>query len=1022
MGATAADGARVDVRLLGGVDVLVEGRLAALGGAKPRAVLAFLAIQPGRVVSADRIVDGVWGERAPTSVRSSLQVHVSSVRKALASLGAPEVIETRQGGYVFAVEPDAVDLHRFTEQTAVARTAFQAGDLRLAESHGRRAIQMWRGAPFAGLGDVPFVVGRVSTLEDDYVSLIELLADVEISLGRAADVVGELEQLVASHPYRESAWARLALALYRSGRQVDALERMRAVRTLLAEELGLDPSPDLAALEVAILNHDPALLGARLATDGIAPAATDSRLPMLRALVGRDELVAQVSAELRDGPTGACVTLVGPGGVGKTALAVFCAARFAGEVGMARFVDLAEIDADAAVLPAVAMALGMRVDDPSDLESGLVQALAHVDAPLLVFDNCEHVLNGALAAIGTLTARCPGLRVMATTREALGLAGERQVRCAPLSVAAGAELFVRQARAADRDYVVSPDEAAAIERLVTRLDGLPLAIELFAARVASLSAADMVSQLDDAALMRAAWRNSPTSRHRTLADAITWSYDLLDPAERRALRRMAVLSGRADLACLAAVCEAGVGSVEILVQRSLVVAERTATGMRYRLLETVRAFATELLGAEPGDTAATEQRLYEHTVAWATSLRERLESADPAPAFADLEANAANVRSAYLIATRASDPAAPARLLAALGVWAPTVLTSLPELTTWVHDAYARLPAGDPLRGNLGLVLSRRRAIGAVDERRLVDEALAIAQARGDAELEAAARVGLAQTALVDVHTAGVLAEQAIISAERAGAPIGVGAGLLYGGIALVRARQPAAASALLDRHTLTGTARFGIFEPQVLWVRGRIAFASGDLDTAQRWFEASGAAAQRAGTEFGLTFAWYGLAEVARLRGDLAAAFSLYSRSLAVVTLTEPNEASTDRMMVVWTACLLGELGVAEHETAILRRDAESQRRITADADETVDACAVVAEGALALARGARSLAAEKFVRAIQVWASMDVWDLVADLLDRMPETLGAPDDGAAFAVAAAELRVGQITCADAARLVSAR
>jgi len=331
-----------------------------------------------------------------------------------------------------------------------------------------QARELWRGVPLAGIGEAPFVKGRVAALESEYLALVDLYADIDIALGRSADVLGELGWVVAEHPYREPTWARLALALYRAGRQVDALARLRAARRLLADDLGLEPSEELAALEVAILNQDPALGGAAIriaAAEHWAGASSElismSHLPTGRRLVGRDDLVRSIVDLVG---VERLVTIVGPGGAGKTSVAVAAATALMGV--SVRFAELGSIGDPQGLLPTLLAAVGRRSDDLDQALGAMVARLNSFCQPVLVLDNCEHLLSSVSSAVVELLGACPSLSVLATSREPLGVPGESIISCPPLTVESAIDLWTARSQSADRDYVADETERIAVRVMI----------------------------------------------------------------------------------------------------------------------------------------------------------------------------------------------------------------------------------------------------------------------------------------------------------------------------------------------------------------------------------------------------------------------------------------------------------------------------------------------------------------------------------------------------------------------------
>jgi predicted ATPase/DNA-binding SARP family transcriptional activator len=619
----------MELGILGPLRVRAGGEEIPVAGAKRRALLAVLLLHHrDEVVSADRLIDELWGEGPPATAAKSLQVHVSELRRAL---GEGQPIVTRPTGYAVELAPGALDLEHLERHLGDARRLRAAGDLEGAADALHAGLALFRGPPLADVELLGRDAGEGARLDGIRPAALEDRLELDLALGRHAAAIPELETLVAEHPYRERLHAHLMLALYRAGRQADALAAFRRARGVLVEELGLDPGPELQRLEAAVLAQDPAL-------DLDAPPPRRAAPPALPAppsdLVGRDAELEEVAALLRD-PAVRLVTVLGPGGVGKTRLALELAHRLAPELrDGARFVPLAAID------------------DRDRLE----QELAHDDPgaeELLVLDNFEQLVDAAPAVADLLTG-APGVTVLVTSQAALRLRGEHEVALAPLRVEAAVELFVRRARAFDA-------ADATIAEICTRLDGLPLAIELAAARTRLLTPAAILERLGRRLdLLTGGPRDAP-ARQRTLRAAIEWSHDLLEPPERRLLAQLAVFAGGWPLDGAEAVAGDVLDGLETLVDRSLAV----RGGDRFDMLETVHEFAREQLAASGEQDAIAARH-----AAWALALAEAAESGLEGPEQAEwlrrLDAERENLRAAAEWAVAAGDAETAQRLGAAL--------------------------------------------------------------------------------------------------------------------------------------------------------------------------------------------------------------------------------------------------------------------------------------------------------------------------------------------------------------------
>jgi predicted ATPase/DNA-binding SARP family transcriptional activator len=693
-----------------GVTQVWDGESAVpLGGGKLRALLTVLVMNAGRAVGPERLIDEVWADEPPADATGALQALVARLRRTLGR----EAVASEPGGYRLDAGPEAVDLFAFEAAVRDGERALEDGDAAGAADILDRALGWWRGPVFADLPDRAAAAARPEALR---LTARRLRIEADLAMGRAAQALPALREAVQDHPLDEAFHVQLIRALRAEGRTADALVAFDAARTVLAETLGADPGPELRALHAELLNQEASVPPARpqratprgtsrdrtvpdpavphsAASDRATAPHADTPGPevvpprrvrgnlraRLTSFVGREAELRDIAADLA---AVRLVTLTGPGGSGKTRLAQEAADRTDYPDGV-WLAELAPLDDPAGVPHAVLSALGRRDtlllaasrDRPAEAhaEDPLERLLDHCAQRrlLLVLDNCEHVIGAAADLTAELLAVCPGVTVLATSREPLGVPGEVVRPVEPLPPEPAYRLF------GERAAVVRPgaaayggaDDAEAVHEICRRLDGLPLAIELAAARLRALSPRQIADRLDDRFRLLTGGSRTLLPRQQTLRAVVDWSWDLLDEPERAALRTLSVFSGGCTLTAAEAVCGPdALETVAQLVDKSLVVAEHgRAGGTRYRLLETIHEYAAERLAAVPEEAAAAAAR---HTAFFrdlAVTTDPKLRGADQLYWLEVLETELDNIRAALHRAVSARNEADGLALVMAMG-------------------------------------------------------------------------------------------------------------------------------------------------------------------------------------------------------------------------------------------------------------------------------------------------------------------------------------------------------------------
>ncbi|MEV4052765.1 BTAD domain-containing putative transcriptional regulator [Amycolatopsis sp. NPDC049688] len=674
-----------------------------IGGARLRMLLARLALDAGRAVPADALVDGLWGAEPPSDAANALQSLVSRLRKAL-----PVAVESGPGGYRLAVAPGDVDAERFERLAADGRRELAAGRDAHAADLLTEALSLWQGAALADVLDAPFAPAPARRLTALRAEAAEDRFEALIRLGDHAAVLADLAVAADADPLRERLAGLRIRALCAAGRQSEALGVYAGIRRTLADQLGVDPSAELQEIHVAALRGEFA-----------PPSPVADRLPTrLTTFVGRDDelkLLAELLGSAR------LVTLAGPGGAGKTRLATEAASRHpAHQQGRVWFAALAGVRDPDDVTGALLGALEIREiraeteinrRQPEPVEQA-VEVLGGAEA-LLVLDNCEHVVDAAARLADELLQRAPKLRILATSREPLAITGEALCPLGPLPVPAeraapeeaaeldSTRLFLDRAAAVRPDFVLDESTVDSVGEICRRLDGMPLALELAAARLRSMTVAQIAGRLGDRFRLLTSGSRTALPRQRTLRAVVEWSWDLLAEAELVLARRLAVFTGGAEAAAIEAVCaDELLPAADVpyvlgsLVEKSIVDTVDGAAGEpRYRMLETLRAYATERL-VESGEHDRTRRVMAAYYAEFAERLEPTLRTADQLAAIDRFEAESVNMIAALRGAIEMSDVDNAVALLDGM-FWYLTILGQGGRVGSLIRDTLAfgdRLP------------------------------------------------------------------------------------------------------------------------------------------------------------------------------------------------------------------------------------------------------------------------------------------------------------------------------------------
>jgi predicted ATPase/DNA-binding SARP family transcriptional activator len=838
---------RAELRVLGPVELVgPQGVVTTMPGKKHRNLLCVMALAGGRACSVDELVEALWGLSPPESARKLVQTYVSQLRKVLpAGIG----IVTRGGSYALALEDAYLDADEFERFLGEARGALDASNSALAVSLAEKALRLWRGQPYGDVAYEEFAHTEIERLKDLRVLALELRFDGLVRLGGHDEALGEILALADEHPFRERLQELAMLALYRAGRQADALERFARLRRHLDDELGLEPGADLRRLQRQILEQDPDLeIMTERAVLGMLPEPPN-------ALVGREGELEALEGLLRN-RAARLLVLTGAGGSGKTRLALEAARRVASSYANgALMVELAPLEEAELVLPTIVHAVGAsHTREP-------LEALAEALGPremLLVIDNVEHV-SAAAASFVDLLSRAAHLTLLVTSRSVLHLTGERVVPVPPLELEASEQLFEERARALRADFRISPTNREIVREICRRVDGLPLAIELAAARTRALPAEAVLARLTERLSFLAGGPRDLPARQQTLHETLDWSYDLLSEDERTLLTRLAVFRGGGTLPAIADICldgddHAALDLIEGLLDASLVVAYQVDSEARYGLLETVRQYASERLNYLTPDN--TEQRHAE----WYLDLAERAEAGLSTERQTELlqilETEHDNARAALAFLVTHGETALALRLTVALSRF-------------WY------------VRGHLG------------EARRHLQTVVPTAM-RADPLLRRRAETAGASIALLqgDYQTATMYAEQALQSAHQAGEPRFVANALSNLGAIVLAAGDDARATIVLE-EAVTRAREVGDDRINALALNnlGDLALATENYDRAKPLFEESLNLLRALGDTSNISRSLFNLGAATMMLGDMSTAAARFHESLELALQANDQE-----------------------------------------------------------------------------------------------------------------------------------
>ena len=884
----------MEVMLLGPLEVRDRGRPLSVPGSRPRALLALLALNAGRVMPAQRLIELLWGDEVPPSAANALQVHVSTLRKVLEPKGPPyKLLVSDRAGYALKIDPAQIDYAHFEQLVQRGHQALKRGEVEVCAQLLSEATNLWRGSPLADLADQPWSIGEATRLEELRVTATEDRIEAELAMGRHSELIPELEALVAMHPFRERLRGQLMLALYRCGRQAEASDAYQKTREVLVEGLGMEPGFELQQLLKAILNQEPSL-GTPIRE---RPVARLDNLPaLLTTFVGRGVELAEIRSLLS---ANRLVTLTGVGGIGKTRLAIEVARGLVDSYERGVWLtSLASLNDPALVPEAVTAVLAIRGQAG---ESQTQWLIAHLNDRqcLILLDNCEHLVDACSRLAEALLTSCPRVTILATSREALGVAGEaawsvpsmqapEATAIASASQYEAVELFQQRAATAVGSFQLDGRRLALVSQVCRRLDGIPLAIELAAAKLKVLSLEELLARLDDRFRVLTGGSRTAMPRQQTLRAATDWSYELLAPTDRSLFPMLSAFAGSFTLQAAEAVCSVGtvatgdvLEGLSNLVRKSLVQVEKGDFEVRYRLMDTIRQYGHGKLD-EIGQVQAISERHREFYLDLAERAAPQLRGANGAVWMARLANEHDNIRTALSWSLAAGDIAKLARLALALG-WFWYLRCFFREGRRWFDAALTGLKSQS-------LETRARLLIGAGElawaqgdhgpDRVMFEEALSLAVELGDDALvgEALLRASLADHGAGDFGPAQERLEESIVRLRRHDSPVLLGEALNnLGWLRGVILHDAAGAGPLLD-ESLSIARKSGDqwLLQTVLDSIGHLAMFEGRLDTAQTYQEESLRTCSMLGDAWILPYVLEGFTELACKRSQFERALRI--------------------------------------------------------------------------------------------------------------------------------------------------